>query len=64
MVIRKNTLWKEVRVLVAISTCTCRHKYVYLYYKYVYFSDHFPERGARGAFADYHKKSRSLHSKQ
>ena len=32
-----------------ISTCTCRHKSVYL-------SDHFPERGARGAFADYHIK--------
>ena len=31
MIIRKNTLWKEVRVLVAISPCTCPHKSVYLF---------------------------------
>ena len=46
-IIRKNNLWKKVRVLVAISTCTYPHKSVYL-------SDHLPERGARDAFADYH----------
>ena len=30
MIIRKNSLWEEVRVLVAISTCTYPNNYVYL----------------------------------
>ncbi len=30
MIIRKNTLWKKVRVLIAISPCTYPRKYVYL----------------------------------
>lgn len=47
MIICNNTLWKEVRELIPISTWTYPDKYVDL-------SDHFPEKGARGAFADYH----------
>ena len=30
MIVRKNTLWEKVRVLIAISTCTYCRKYVYL----------------------------------